>query len=451
MWCRLAVAFLLGLGVLPIKAERLKGRIVENEIGGHGLPNVQIADDAGITSPATSDDSGRFSLDFPTKKPGDPVHIAVKSKAYAVVNWEFLDQRLPPAERVDDTGVTIVVCQTKDLNECRRRYYQLTAEAVSKIASQSKEQVTTDCNPQTIDFQRYIKEWAAEYGLPAEQAQAQVEKWAAEVQEQRDNTSDLALAEFYQKHFSKAAQLSEQAAQDKIGELGNLERKQEEMHQGEQQLKVGIVSDLRRAGDAHYNDCDFIEALASYQGALQYTKREDNPQLWAAALVDLGISSWELAMRGGYGTNEFLAQAVSAFRKALEVRTREQRPQDWAKTQNCLGNALLEQGIRTRGAPGSELLAQAMGAYRSALEVYTREQRPQDWAKAEYNLGVALLEQGIRTGGAQASELLAQAVDAYRSALEVYTPFETSPAYYRTVQENLAKVEAMLRQAKDAN
>jgi hypothetical protein len=55
------------------------------------------------------------------------------------------------------------------------------------------------------------------------------------------------------------------------------------------------------------------------QGALQYTKREDNPQLWAAALVDLGISSWELAMRGGYGTNEFLAQAMSAYRSALEV------------------------------------------------------------------------------------------------------------------------------------
>jgi hypothetical protein len=37
------------------------------------------------------------------------------------------------------------------------------------------------------------------------------------------------------------------------------------------------------------------------------------------------------------------------------------------------------------------------------------------------NLGIALRDQGIRTGGAQSTELLAQAVAAYRSALEVYT------------------------------
>jgi hypothetical protein len=63
------------------------------------------------------------------------------------------------------------------------------------------------------------------------------------------------------------------------------------------------------------------------------------------------------------------------------------------------------------------------------------------------NLGNALSDQGIRTGGAQGTELLAQAVDAYRSALEVYTR-EVFPSYYELVQQNLDKAEAPLAQAK---
>jgi hypothetical protein len=45
MLYRLVIIFLLGLVALPIKAETLKGRIVENEIRGRGLANVQIVDE----------------------------------------------------------------------------------------------------------------------------------------------------------------------------------------------------------------------------------------------------------------------------------------------------------------------------------------------------------------------------------------------------------------------
>ena len=38
-------------------------------------------------------------------------------------------------------------------------------------------------------------------------------------------------------------------------------------------------------------------------------------------------------------------------------------------TQNNLGNALQEQGIRTGGEAGAHLLAEAVTAYRQALEV----------------------------------------------------------------------------------
>ena len=64
-------------------------------------------------------------------------------------------------------------------------------------------------------------------------------------------------------------------------------------------------------------------------------------------------------------------------------RTRDQLPQDWAMTQNNLGAALSDQGIRTGGEQGRALLADAVKAYRNALQVYTRDQLPQEWAIPE--------------------------------------------------------------------
>ena len=55
-------------------------------------------------------------------------------------------------------------------------------------------------------------------------------------------------------------------------------------------------------------------------------------------------------------------------------------------------------GIRTGGERGTQLLAEAVAAYRQALEVYTRETLPQQWAMTQNNLGNALGDQGIRTG-----------------------------------------------------
>ena len=97
-----------------------------------------------------------------------------------------------------------------------------------------------------------------------------------------------------------------------------------------------------------------------------------------------------------------LAEAVAAYRQALEVYTRETLPQQWAMTQNNLGIALRDQGIRTGGERGTQLLAEAVAAYRQALEVYTRETLPQDWAMTQNNLGIALRDQGIRTAASAA-------------------------------------------------
>jgi hypothetical protein len=63
-------------------------------------------------------------------------------------------------------------------------------------------------------------------------------------------------------------------------------------------------------------------------------------------------------MEGGKAA-ELLAEAVATYRSALEVRTREKHPQYWSTTQDNLGNALREKGIRAEGATGAELLGEA--------------------------------------------------------------------------------------------
>ena len=104
---------------------------------------------------------------------------------------------------------------------------------------------------------------------------------------------------------------------------------------------------------------------------------------------------------------------MAAYRAALEVYTREQLPQDWAMTQNNLGTALSDQGIRTGGAEGRRLLAEAVAAYRAALEVRTLEAIPPQWAQTQNNLAEAYLN----------LEDLANAAESYANVLRVYPDY----------------------------
>ena len=159
---------------------------------------------------------------------------------------------------------------------------------------------------------------------------------------------------------------------------------------------------------------------------------------------NLGIALRDQGIRtGGERGTQLLAEAVTAYRQALEVYTRETLPQQWATTQNNLGITLGDQGIRTGGERGTQLLAEAVAAYRQALEVYTRETLPQQWATTQNNLGATLGDQGIRTGGERGTQLLAEAVTAYRQALEVRTR-ETLPPQWAQTHNNLAEAYVAL-------
>ena len=301
---------------------------------------------------------------------------------------------------------------------------------IQDTAEQAKEQVTREGRPEDIDFSRYIKEWATQYGFSAQQAKAEIDQWVAEVQQKQDDLYKLGLAAYAEKNFGKAGELFTLSAKAKVKQLEALDQERE-------RLTEETIRDFRLAGDAEYNNYRFDKALSAYQQALGYVSQEQRPQLWATLINEVALAHHQIGIRThGPAVHEHLNAAVAAFYNVLQVRTRAHLPQDWAETQNNLGLMLQEQGIRTKGQAGQRLLGQAVTAYLNALQVFTRAQLPQHWAWTQNNLGNALSEQGIRTGGEAGQRLLGQAVTAYLNALQVFTRAQL-PQHWAWTQNNL--------------
>ncbi len=308
---------------------------------------------------------------------------------------------------------------------------------VRDLSEKSRQQVTPEGKPEDVDFNRYIREWAVQYGFNAREAEEEISKWISEVEEKENDLYKLGLAAFAKKNFKKAGELFAESAEIKVKRLEETRHKKNIIEEKEKILIEEVVRDFQLEGDSHYNNYYFSNALNAYQKAMKYVSQEQSPLLWASTYIYIGNAYWQQGIRAkGSAIHEHLNAAVNAYKRSLEVYTREQLPQQWAMTQNNMGNALSDQGIRTGGEDGAKLLAEAVSAYRSALEVRTREQLPQPWATTQNNMGAALQEQGIRTGGEEGARLLGEAVSAYRSALEVYTR-EQLPQEWATTQNNL--------------
>src|SRR6516162_9933476 len=347
-------------GATEVQGAIIKGSVILNGEGGPGVANVQITDSAHTGGPWASDSDGGFTLDYPKRAPGDKVRLGVIKEGYVVVNWVQLDLALP--KDPDANPLLIIICKEADREEMARRFYQLKGVEAIESTYQQKLKALEDENKSDATTIAKLQE-------ERDQAKASAEKAAAELSKNQpgqgsemyqeaqrlflDGKIEAALALLDDAKLRQAAEQAENALTDAI--------------QG-WRLKANLFKLKFR----------FEEAEKAYEMALGYINRESNPQLWAEAEVDVGITHNELGIRvEGKAGNEHLVAAVIAFRSALEVYTREQRPQDWSETQNALGNALGNQANRTEGPKGAELLAQAVTAYRSTLEVYTREQLPQ--------------------------------------------------------------------------
>jgi tetratricopeptide (TPR) repeat protein len=301
----------------------------------------------------------------------------------------------------------------------------------AKDSARSSPVVPLGSVPPPVDLKGPMQKWASEYGLSLEQVQTAVDKWAKDVLSRRQQDDEqVCLAHYSQKQLEQSASCFDELGQTDVQELERL--KAQVLERTERAVRRFV-----KAADVHNLRYDFAAALAEYEKAARWAKRDVSPALWAEVQVWLGIAHQELGIRvEGEAAQVHLAQAVSAYRAALEVRTKQDLRQHWALTQNNLGNALRDQASRTQGPEGTALLSQAVSAYRAALEVRTKQDLRQHWATTQNNLGNALRDQASRTQGPESTALLSQAVSAYRLALEVSTKKDL-PQHWAMTQNNL--------------
>ncbi len=344
------------------------------------------------------------------------------------------------------------------------------------------------------DLSAAMREWATANGFAAEDADKQVQQWAQEIQQRKQQASadQRALAELALKHYGAAAQLFDEAADD-IGssmdedEKRFLENRRKQLrefvdkkfqsantyelnlqfHQAtlileqtgdraaaehgrypeDAAVRSIWLESLGRAAEARVAEGEVApgsdsrallsSSSESFRNLLKAYSAPEERQNLARTQGDLGVTLEDLGERsGGTQSTELLAQAVEADRAALEVYSKTDSPQAWARAQSNLGIALLRQGERSPGVQATALLAQAALAFRAALQVFTRADVPRVWAMTQSDLGATLEDQSERSSSTQATDLSAQAIEAYRAALDVETKAE-QPRNWALTQNNL--------------
>src|ERR1039457_935165 len=94
MIVRILIAVILALAGYQAQAATLKGVVLLDGVDGPGVAKVRISAVDGANRTETDHD-GRFTLEFPQKRPGETVRLIVGKGTYEGVNDVQLEQSLP--------------------------------------------------------------------------------------------------------------------------------------------------------------------------------------------------------------------------------------------------------------------------------------------------------------------------------------------------------------------
>lgn len=311
---------------------------------------------------------------------------------------------------------------------------QIAAAVFLRLSQQGQTTRSRDAGVPPLDFPVAFREAAKQFHTTPEQAERIVREWVAENQNSPD-LSKRAEAEFLARHYTKAAELWDQAVEAKLPRVDQLTKDRAS-------LVSAMVQDLSGAGAAFYANGQLSEALARLEKALSYVPRPESAWTWARLENGIGVCHAELGTQmPGVPARRHLDAAIKAFRHALGVYTRNEFPQDWALVQSNLGSALRDQAKRSEGPEAARLLSEALTAFREALKVRTRERFPQGWAATQCNLGIALRVQAARAEQPEPLRLSGEAVTACQEALKVYTR-EQFPQDWAMTQNDLGNALA---------
>ncbi|WPB72655.1 hypothetical protein KYC5002_26740 [Archangium violaceum] len=294
----------------PAQQRLLHLRVWRVDSNGHKQP-AQGASvlTLGYGNPTRVQAQGLAQVFLPSQlEPGDPLTVHVSLEGHALFQPTEGRVVVPRNPEGDEVEVVLLPLGSKlFLND--EAIEQLIADA----AHRAKEQVRPQGQPSHINLSRYVREWAVRYGFGFEEVRAQVERWGAEVERQRGDGRQLALAAFVRHDFQAAAQYASEAAELKLQRLSQVRRLRKNL--GEE-----AVRNLRLEADAHVRLGDYAQALVAYEEALRYVSREEDARTWAELKLEQGRASLELGVRADETSAcGHLENAVSALEQAMGV------------------------------------------------------------------------------------------------------------------------------------
>lgn len=267
-----------------------------------------------------------------------------------------------------------------------------------------------------LDLPRALREWAAQNNISPEQAQRELEAWIAEVRHGSTDLSERARAELLAQRFIESAELSDQAANEKLVRSKQLATEQKK-------LQAAAVDDLGRAGEALILGGNPGEALARYEQALRYVSRQESAVAWAQLQTALGRCHLGLAMSNTNDAAQQCQLAVSFFHDALDSFLGKQCLKDWAWTQGLLSSTRWWQATRvtTNKTDRNQLLGEAVKASRLAVGAYAQLHDLPHLQITKVLLVVALYDQAKQNDGQQAFQLYAETAKECREALMAFS------------------------------
>lgn len=431
------ILFFVTLSLVPnlLLAGDLRGKVVI--VGEHDEPIPAVGVDVTIDETGDSGKTkagGLFRIALPDRlKARGSVTLSVNKSGFVI--HHPLDGQTPIPTNLDTLVQVRLVPKGSKKLWSDDRLEKLIRDTAEKAKSQVQLDVPKE-KQESIDFDRYIKDFAMRYGFTPEQVKAEIDKWVQADERKSDDSYRRGLAEYYKKNFFRAYEFARESGER------DAKAYEEKVHQTER-YREKVIHDFKLAGDAAYNSFLFSDSLRAYTELLRYIGRDES-YAWAATKGDIGRSNHAIGVSaGGALSKKHLLDAYDAYRAVLTVVTKEHSTREWVLTQDALSSVLADRAERSDGENAKLLFDEAVGTLRDTLMVATKDKFPELWAMLQHTLGVTLAKRGIHAAGPKSIPLLNQAVTAYREALTVRSEKHLREAWAAT-QTSLGATFAQL-------
>jgi len=177
-------------GLLSAQGRWLQGKVVR--IGEHGdkILDVGILVSLETGEPTKTDSFGQFRIFLKNIfKAGEKVTLVIDKPGWRIRYPLEGEARIPADLDKESVEVQLLPVGSK-LFWTHDRIEKL----ISDMAEKSKQQVTPEGRPETIDFSRYIKDWSIKYGFSAQQAKGEIDTWIEEIEATQNDLYKLGLA-----------------------------------------------------------------------------------------------------------------------------------------------------------------------------------------------------------------------------------------------------------------